>query len=159
MFCAGDEVAERVVLVFLFARPVPGFAQLTAAAHVSDGKRHAPIEQAQARMGEPRVKAFTIGAVTIHIQRRRLAQGAALDHHADWHPGAIRGRGPQALTDVIVGIERPQDRGFLEYALLAGVQCQLTYLCRTIQRLIAQTDIRTFELKAVLHIKAVGGVW
>ena len=159
MFGTGNKVAERVVFMFLLARAIPRFAQLAAAAHMGNGKRHAALKQTQACMGKPRVKAFAIGAVTIQIQRCRFAQRITFHDQADGHLSAIRRSGPQTLADIVIGIERPKYRRFLKDLLFAIGQCQLADLRRAIQRFVTQADVRTLELKAVLHIQAVGCVW
>ncbi|MNQ89133.1 hypothetical protein D3C85_1044310 [compost metagenome] len=144
--------------MLLLAGAVPGFAQLTTATHVGNGKGHAAIEQAQARMGEPGVEAFTVGAITIEVEGRRLAEPVALDHQADGYLGAVGCGRPQALADVGIGIEGAEYGCFLEDFLLAAGQFQLAHLRRAIQRLVAQADPLADKLQAVLHVQAVGSV-
>ncbi|MNF81170.1 hypothetical protein D3C84_634300 [compost metagenome] len=159
VFGAGDKVAEGVVLVLLLAGAIPGFPQFAAATHVGNGKRHAAIQQTQARVGKPRVEAFAIGTIAVEVQRHGFAQVCALDHQADGHLRAVRRRGPQALADVGVGIERAEHRGLLEDFLLAGRQFKLADLRRTVQRFVAQANPVAFELQAVLYVQAIGCVW
>ncbi|MNE08066.1 hypothetical protein D3C80_1007110 [compost metagenome] len=144
--------------MLLLAGAVPGFTQLAAATHVGDGKGHAAFEQAQAGVGKPRVEAFAVGAVTVQVQRHRLANVGAALHQADRHLGAIGGGGPQALADVGIRVERAEHRGFLEHLLGAVGQLQLAHLGRAVERLVTQADTRADELQAVLHVQAVGGV-
>ena len=158
VFGTGDEVAEGVVLVLLLAGAVPGFAQFAAATHMGDGKGHAALQQAQARVREPRVEAFAIGAVAIQVQRHGLAQVLAAAHQADRHPGAVRCGSPQALADIVVGIERPQHRGLLEHRLGTAGQLQLAYLGRAVECFVAQAQAWAGKLQAVLHVQAVGRV-
>ncbi|MNO89556.1 hypothetical protein D3C76_810440 [compost metagenome] len=144
--------------MLLLAGAVPGFAQFAAATHMGDGKGHAALQQAQARVREPRVEAFAIGAVAIQVQRHGLAQVLAAAHQADRHPGAVRCGSPQALADIVVGIERPQHRGLLEHRLGTAGQLQLAYLGRAVECFVAQAQAWAGELQAVLHVQAVGRV-
>ncbi|MNI03276.1 hypothetical protein D3C73_561750 [compost metagenome] len=144
--------------MLLLAGAIPGFTQFAAATHVCNGKRHAAIEQAQACVGEPRIKTFAIGAVAVQIQRHRFAEGFAFDHQADRHLRAVRRGGPQALADVGVGVERAEHRGLLEHLLFAVAQLQLTDLRRTVQRFITQANPLADEFQTVLHMQAVGRV-
>src|SRR3989338_6840871 len=109
-------------------------------------------------MGEPGVEAFAISAVAIQIERGRGAEYFAFAYQADWYLAAIGGSGPQALADIVVGIERPKHRGLLEHHLRACSQFQLTHLRRAIERFIAQANGGAVEFQAVLYIQAVGGV-
>ncbi|MNE07711.1 hypothetical protein D3C80_1003410 [compost metagenome] len=158
VFGAGDKVAEGVVLVLLLAGAIPGFPQFAAATHVGNGKRHAAIQQTQARVGKPRVEAFAVGTIAVEVQRHGFAQVCALDHQADGHLRAVRRSGPQALADVGVRIERTEHRGLLEHFLFAGRQLKLADLRRTVQRFVAQANPVAFELQAVLHVQAVGRI-
>ena len=140
------------------AGAVPGLAQLAAAAHMGDGKHEAALQQAQARMGKPRVEAFAIGAVAVQVQRCRLAEHLALGHQANGDLRTVGGGRPQALADVGVGIERAEHRGFLEHLLGAAGQLQLADLRRAIERFVAQTNQRAGKFQGVLHRQAVGGI-
>ncbi|RMS49235.1 hypothetical protein ALP64_203239 [Pseudomonas syringae pv. actinidiae] len=145
--------------MFLLAIAIPGFAQFAAATHMRDGKGHTTVEQAQTRVGKPRVQALAVGTIAIQVQRGRLADQLALDHQADRHLRTVAGRGPQTLADIGIGVERAQHWRLLEHHLLASGQGQLTHLSRAVQRLIAKTNPVAVELQRVLHIKAVGSIW
>ena len=123
---------------------------------VGDGEGHAALQQAQAGVGEPRVEAFAVGAIAIQVERHGLAQVFAAAHQADRYLGAVRRGGPQALADVIVGIELAQHRGLLEHFLGTRGQFQLAHLGRTVERFVAQAYAAAGEFQAVLHIQAVG---
>ncbi|MNQ74973.1 hypothetical protein D3C85_897460 [compost metagenome] len=109
-------------------------------------------------MGEPGVEAFAIGAVAIQVERGGLAEHCALGHQADGHPGAVRRGGPEALAEIVVGVERAQHRGFLEHLLGAVGEGQLADLRRAVERLVAQANHRAGELQGVLHVQAISGI-
>ncbi|MNF37718.1 hypothetical protein D3C84_186470 [compost metagenome] len=144
--------------MFLLAGAIPGFAQLTAATHMRNGEGHATIQKAQAGVGEPRIKARTVSAVTVEIQRHGFANHFALHHQADRHLRTVRRSRPQALADVGIGVERAEHRGFFQHRLFAAGEDQLANLRRTVQRLVAQANAVALELQAVLHIETVGRV-
>ncbi|MCY1437685.1 hypothetical protein D9M71_538560 [compost metagenome] len=158
MLGAGDEVAERVVLVLLLAGTVPGLPQFTTTSHMGDGKGHAALQQAQAGMGEPWVEAFAVGAVAIEVQRYRLAQVGAALHQADRHLGTVAGSGPESLAHVLIGVEWAQHRSLFKNLLSTTGELQLAHLGRAIEGLVAQADALAFKLEAVLHIQAVGRI-
>jgi endonuclease/exonuclease/phosphatase family metal-dependent hydrolase len=50
------------------------------------------------------------------------------------------GGGPQALADIVVGVERTEHRGLLEHHLGARGQLQLAHLGRAVEGFVAQAD-------------------
>jgi len=69
--CAGDEVTERVGLVFHPPVLVPRPTHLAPAAHVCHGEDHAPVEQREPVMRERRIDGDLVGAVSVEEAGRR----------------------------------------------------------------------------------------
>ena len=144
--------------MFQLAGAIPGFAEIAAAAHMGDGEDETAVEQRQARMGEPWIEAVPIGAVTIEIERGRLAEAVTPADQADGDLRAVLGGRPDASTFIGVRIEGAFHQRFLEHFLRAVGQRQLTDLRRAVERFIAQADHRAGELQRILHVQAVGRI-
>ncbi len=144
--------------MFQLAGAIPGFAEITTATHMRDGEDEAAVEQRQARMGEPRVEAVPIGTVAIEIERSRLAEAVTPADQADGNLRAVLGGRPDASTFIGVRIERAFHRCFFQHFLRAVGQGQLTDLCRSVERFIAQADHRASELQRILYVQAVGRI-
>ena len=101
MLCGGNEVVKAVALALTHAVRAPGFVELTAAAHVSNGVDKAAIDQRQHVRVERRVGRHPVGAVAVEQQRRAAVSLEAPGmQQEDRDPGAIAGNRVDALGHI-----------------------------------------------------------
>ena len=118
MGCHDDEIGEGVSLLQQLAVLVPRPAEFAATPHVRDGEHHAAVEQREPGDGEPRILTRFVCAIAVQQRWRRIGHADAMDDR-DRHPRAVRGDGPVAALDVLVGVVVAEHRLFSQQRALA----------------------------------------
>ncbi len=155
---AGDEVAERVLLVQHAAGVVPLLAHLAAAADVRDGDGHAAVHQREAIGIEGVGKGEAVGAVADEEQRALAVAPRGLrvqDGHR--HLRATFRRREDALELIAGGIV-PRHRLLLEQLALLRRHVHVVDRLRRHQRLVGDAVGGLVELRVVLGRHLVVGL-
>ncbi len=102
VFGRGDEVRERVALVFHAAGVVPRLSEFAATSNVRNRVDHTTVQQAEPVRTEIYGHGNSVAAVSIEKERGRTIERriAAVDHRKR-HTRAFGSRGMQPLADIL----------------------------------------------------------
>ena len=96
----------KSVKVFFFLSSLPSSYHCSPRSLLGDGEDEAAVDEAVIGGAEVDVGAAAVRSVGVEQGgRRSVTLEAFLIHHGHGYPNAIRGGGPEALHDVVVGVE------------------------------------------------------